>query len=772
MLRRLLLVAGTLTVGAAFAADPKPEDAKKPADPAKPAEPGKCPVIDFSPRPAAERNAAEGFMTNRDWWPNQLNLKILAQNTPKTNPLGETFDYAAEFKKLDLAAVKKDIRDVLRTSQEWWPADYGHYGPQMIRMAWHSAGTYRVQDGRGGAGYGTLRFAPLNSWPDNVNIDKSRRLLWPVKQKYGKKLSWADLMVLTGNVALEDMGFKTFGFAGGREDVWEPQEDIYWGPENKWLGDKRHTGDRKLEKPLGATQMGLIYVNPEGPNGKPDPLAAAKDIREAFGRMAMNDEETVALIAGGHTFGKAHGAGPADNVGPEPEGAPLEAMGLGWLSKYKSGKGVDTISSGLEGAWTRTPAKWSHDYFEHLFAYEWEQTKSPAGATQWIPKDGKGKGTVPDAHDKTKTHAPIMFTTDLALKMDPAYAKISKRFRDNPKEFEEAFAKAWYKLTHRDMGPVSRLLGPEVAKPQLWQDPVPTADYKMIDEKDVAALKAKIGDSGLTVSQLVSTAWASASTFRGTDKRGGANGARVRLAPQKDWEANNPKELAKVLAALEKVQKDFNATLADGKKVSLADVIVLGGCVGVEKAAKAAGQNVTVPFTPGRTDATQEMTDVESVAYLEPTTDGFRNFFGKSYDRPPEELLVDRAHRLTLTAPEMTVLVGGLRVLGTNTGGYPELGVFTAKPGTLTNDFFVNLLDTNTTWKKSAVCEHFFEGKGAKGEAKWTASRVDLVFGSNSQLRAIAEVYASEDAKEKFVADFVTAWTKVMNLDRFDVKKK
>jgi catalase-peroxidase len=745
MLRKLLLVAGTLTAGAAVAADPPP--AAKPADVAKPAEPGKCPVIDVTSRPAAERTTAAGGMGNRDWWPNQLNLKILAQNSTKSDPMDPDFNYAEEFKKLDLAAVKKDIAELLTKSQDFWPADYGNYGPQMIRMAWHSAGTYRVQDGRGGAGYGTLRFAPLNSWPDNVNIDKSRRLLWPIKQKYGKKISWADLMVLTGNVSLETMGFKTFGFAGGRVDRWEPQEDIFWGPETKWLGDKRHSGERELQQPLGATQMGLIYVNPEGPNAKPDPLAAAKDIRVAFGRMAMNDEETVALIAGGHTFGKAHGAGPADNVGPEPEGAVLEAMGLGWVSKFKSGKGGDTISSGLEGAWTRTPAKWSHDYFEHLFAYDYELTKSPAGAQQWTPKDGKGKGTVPDAHDPKKSHAPMMFTTDLALKLDPAYGKISKRFKDNPKEFEEAFAKAWYKLTHRDMGPVSRLLGPEVAKPQLWQDPVPAADYTAIDDADVTALKAKLLDSGLTVSQLVSTAWASASTFRGTDNRGGANGARIRLAPMKDWPVNNPPELAKVLVALEKVQKEFNAAAKDGKKVSMADLIVLGGCAGVEKAAKNAGHDVKVPFTPGRTDATQEMTDVESVGYLEPTSDGFRNFFAKKNDRPGEELLVDRAHRLTLTAPEMTVLVGGLRVLKTNTE-YPEMGVFTKKPEALTNDFFVNLLDTNTEWKKSAVCEHFFEGKDAKkGDAKWTASRVDLVFGSNSQLRAIAEVYASEDAK-------------------------
>ncbi len=767
MLRKPLLTFGlSIPFAFAFAADP-PEKPKAPA--AQPGgDPANCPVIGGNLRPVAERPTAAGGSSNRDWWPSQLNLAILAQNSSKSNPMGEGFDYAAEFKKLDLAAVKKDIKELLTTSQDWWPADYGNYGPQMIRMAWHSAGTYRVQDGRGGASYGTQRFAPLNSWPDNINIDKSRRLLWPIKQKYGKKISWADLMVLTGNVSLETMGFKTFGFAGGREDVWEPQEDIFWGPETKWLGDKRYSGDRELQKPLAAVQMGLIYVNPEGPNGKPDPLAAAKDIRETFGRMAMNDEETVALIAGGHTFGKAHGAGPAENVGPEPEGASLEEQGLGWKSKFKSGKGADTISSGLEGAWTSTPAKWGHEYFENLFAYEWEQTKSPAGATQWIPKDGKGKGTVPDAHDPKKKHAPIMFTTDLAMKLDPAYAKISKRFHDNPKQFEEAFAKAWYKLTHRDMGPVSRLLGPEVAKPQLWQDPVPAADYKVIDGKDVAELKTKIDESGLTVSQLVTTAWASASTFRGTDKRGGANGARIRLAPMKDWAVNKPAELAKVLEKLEKVQKDFNAAQTGGKKVSLADLIVLGGSVGIEKAAKAGGQELKVPFAPGRTDATQEMTDAESVAFLEPTTDGFRNYFGKTHDRPAEELLLDRAQRLTLTAPEMTVLVGGLRMMNTNTG-YSTLGVLTKKPEALTNDFFANLLDPSTAWSKSAVCDHFFEGKDKKGDMKWTASRVDLVFGSNSQLRALAEVYASDDAKEKFARDFVAAWTKVMNLDRFDL---
>ena len=742
-----------------------------PAPAVKAGDPANCPVIGGNVRPTNERSTAAGGYSNKDWWPNQLNLKILDQNTGKSNPMGEAFNYAEEFKKLDLAALKKDIKELLTTSQDWWPADYGNYGPQMIRMAWHSAGTYRVSDGRGGASYGTQRFAPLNSWPDNSNTDKSRRLLWPIKQKYGKRISWADLMVLTGNVSLEIMGFKTFGFAGGREDVWEPQEDIFWGPETKWLGDKRYSGNRDLQSPLAAVQMGLIYVNPEGPNAKPDPMAAAKDIRETFGRMAMNDEETVALIAGGHTFGKAHGAGPADNVGPEPEGASIEEQGLGWKSKFKSGKGADTITSGLEGAWTSTPAKWGHEYFENLFAFEWVLTKSPAGAQQWTPKDGKGAGLVPDAHDKTKRHAPIMFTTDIAMKTDPEYLKISKRFNENPKEFEVAFAKAWYKLTHRDMGPVSRLLGPDVAKPQLWQDPVPVADYKMIDDKDVAALKTKILDSGLSVGQMVSTAFASASSFRGTDKRGGANGARLALAPQKDWEANKPAELKKVLPVLEKIRKEFNEAQTGGKKVSLADLIVLAGTAAVEKAAKAGGNEIQVAFTPGRTDATQETTDVKSVAFLEPKTDGFRNFFGKSHDRPAEEMLVDRAQMLTLTAPEMTVLLGGLRVLNTNTG-YAKLGVLTTKPETLTNDFFKNLLDMKLSWKKSEMCEHFFEGKDTKtGETKWMASRVDLIFGSNSQLRAIAEVYGSDDASEKFAKDFAKVWTKVMNLDRFDVKK-
>ena len=680
------------------------------------------------------------------------------------------FRYAEEFKKLDLNAVKKDIETVMTTSQDWWPADYGHYGPLFIRMAWHSAGTYRISDGRGGAGFGTLRFAPLNSWPDNANLDKARRLLWPVKRKYGSKISWADLMVLTGNVALESMGFKTFGYAGGREDVWEPQEDIYWGPESEWLGDKRYSGDRQLENPLAAVQMGLIYVNPEGPNGKPDPLAAARDIRETFGRMAMNDEETVALIAGGHTFGKAHGASDASKfVGPAPEAASIEEQGLGWSNKFGKGNGADTITSGLEGAWTSTPIKWSNGYFENLFDYEWELVKGQGGAWQWTPKDGGGKGTVPDAHDKSKSHAPMMFTTDMALKMDPLYNAISKRFHENPDQFATAFAKAWYKLTHRDMGPVSRCLGPWVPEAQLWQDPVPAVDHPLIGEPEIAILKNKILSSGLSVSQLVSTAWASASTFRGSDKRGGANGARIRLAPQKDWDVNNPAELAKVLAKLETIQKEFNSSQKNGVKVSLADLIVLGGTAAVEAAAKKAGNEVKVPFAPGRTDATQDKTDVESFTVLKPVTDGFRNYFGKEHDRPAEELLVDRAQLLTLTAPEMTVLIGGMRVLNTSTT-FPQLGLLTKRPEALTNDFFVNLLDWNTEWAKSPVCEHFFEGKDRKtGAVKWTGSRVDLVFGSNSQLRAIAEVYASRDGQEKFVKDFVAAWTKVMNLDRFDL---
>jgi len=729
----------------------------------------KCPVMGTVADPIS-RHTAAGHLSNRDWWPNQLNLQILHQNSSKSDPMGEDFDYATEFKTLDLNAVKKDIQTLLTTPQDWWPADYGNYGPFFIRMAWHSAGTYRIADGRGGAGYGTQRFAPLNSWPDNGNLDKARRLIWPIKQKYGRKISWADLMVLTGNVSLESMGFKTFGFAGGREDVWVPQEDIYWGPEGEWLEDKRYSGDRQLENPLAAVQMGLIYVNPEGPNSKPDPIAAAKDIRDTFARMAMNDEETVALIAGGHTFGKAHGAAKPDgNVGPAPEAASIQEQGFGWKNSFGKGKAGDTITSGLEGAWTSTPTKWSNGYFDNLFGMEWELSKSPAGASQWTPKDSAAKGTVPDAHDATKTHAPIMFTTDLALKMDPIYGKISKRFHENPKEFELAFSKAWYKLTHRDMGPVSRCLGPLVAKPQLWQDPVPALDHPLISEQDIVALKSKLLTSGLTISQLVETAWASASTFRGSDKRGGANGARVRLAPQKDWSVNEPAELAKVLQKLEQVQKDFNSSQSGGKKVSLADLIVLGGCAAVEKAAKNAGNEVKVPFTPGRTDASQEMTDVEAFSVLEPKADGFRNFFGQTMNRPAEELLVDRAQLLTLTAPEMTVLVGGMRVLNTNSG-FPQLGVLTKRPEALTNDFFVNLLDMKTEWKKSPVCEHFFEGRDRKtGQVEWTGSSVDLVFGSNSQLRAIAEVYASEDAQQKFVKDFVDVWNKLMNLDRFDL---
>jgi catalase-peroxidase len=729
----------------------------------------KCPVMNGAQRATPARPA----QTNRDWWPNQLNLQVLHQNAPATNPMGEEFNYAEEFKKLDLDALKKDIATVLTTSQEWWPADYGHYGPLMIRLAWHSAGTYRISDGRGGAGSGTIRFAPLNSWPDNVSLDKARRLLWPVKQKYGRKISWADLMVLVGNVALESMGFKTFGFAGGREDVFEPPTDIYWGPENKWLGDERYSGDRVLEDPLGAVQMGLIYVNPEGPNGKPSALAAARDIRETFRRMAMNDEETVALIAGGHTFGKAHGAASAaEYCAADPEGASLEEQGLGWKNTFGSGKGAHTITSGLEGAWTSNPVKWDNGYFDNLFGYEWDLEKGPGGAWQWAPTDPAAKNTVPDAHDPSKRHAPMMFTTDLALRLDPVYAPIARRFHQNPDEFARAFAKAWYKLTHRDMGPVSRLLGPLVPEPQLWQDPVPKVDHELIGEKDVADLKAKVLASGLSTAQLVSTAWAAASSFRGTDKRGGANGARIRLAPQKDWEVNQPAELARVLPALEKIQKDFNAAQSSGKKkVSLADVIVLGGCAAVEAAAKKAGHAVQVPFTPGRTDATQEMTDVESFAVLEPKADGFRNYYRKGLERPAEALLVDRAFLLTLSAPEMTVLVGGLRVLGAN-AGQSKLGVFTDRPGALTNDFFVNLLDMGTEWRKTSEVEHVYEGRDRKtGKAKWTASAVDLVFGSNSQLRAIAEVYGSSDAQEAFVRDFVAAWTKVMNLDRFDVPR-
>ncbi len=722
----------------------------------------KCPVLNPS-----HRHTAAGALSNADWWPNQLNLKMLHQNSSLSNPMEEDFNYAEEFKRLDLDAVQKDIDDLMTSSQEWWPADYGHYGPFFIRMAWHSAGTYRIADGRGGASSGTLRFAPLNSWPDNVNLDKARRLLWPIKQKYGRSLSWADLMILTGNRALETMGFKTMGFAGGREDVWEPEGDINWGPESEWLGDERYEGDRELKGPLGAVQMGLIYVNPEGPNGNPDPLAAAHDIRDTFGRMAMNDEETVALIAGGHTFGKAHGAAdPEKYVGPEPEGASLEEQGFGWTNSYGSGNAGDTIGSGLEGAWTTEPAKWDNNYFENLFAYEWEQTKSPAGATQWIPAGGAAADAVPDAHDASKSHAPIMFTTDLSLREDPIYGPISKRFHENPAEFAEAFAKAWYKLTHRDMGPVSRCLGKLVPEAQLWQDPVPPVDHELIGETEIAELKTKVMDAGLSISQLVTTAWASAATFRGTDKRGGANGARLRLAPQKDWEVNQPAELAKVLTKLAEIQSDFNS---GGKQVSLADLIVLGGCAAVEAAAKKAGHDVTVPFSPGRTDASPEMTDVESFAVLEPTSDGFRNYLRPDYDRPAEELLVDRAHLLSLTAPEMTVLVGGMRVLNANVG-QSQLGVFTNQKESLTNDFFVNLLNNNLKWEKSAKCEHFFEGREyGSDEVQWTASAVDLVFGSNSQLRAIAEVYASGDSPEKFVGDFVAAWNKVMNLDRFDL---
>ena len=727
----------------------------------------KCPVMGG----AASRHTAAGSKSNRDWWPNQLNLQILHQNSPMSDPMGEDFNYAQEFSKIDLDELKKDIEEVMTTSQDWWPADYGHYGPLFVRMAWHSAGTYRIGDGRGGASAGTLRFAPLNSWPDNVNLDKARRLLWPIKQKYGRKLSWADLMVFTGTCAIESMGLKSYGFAGGREDVWEPEIDVYWGVESEWLGDERYTGDRELENPLGAVQMGLIYVNPEGPNGDPDSLAAARDIRETFGRMAMGDEETVALIAGGHTFGKAHGAGdPNQYVGPEPEGASLEEQGLGWKNSFGTGNAEYTISSGLEGAWTTNPIKWDNEYFDNLFGYEWEKTKSPAGATQWIPKDAAADGTVPDAHDPSKRHAPIMFTTDLALRVDPEYEKISRRFHENPDQFAEAFSKAWYKLTHRDMGPRSRCLGSMVPhEPLLWQDPVPEVDRPLIDAADVAALKGKILASGLTIPQLVTTAWASASTFRGTDKRGGANGARIRLAPQKEWEVNSPEDLARVLQKLEQVQTDFNNSASGGKKVSLADVIVLGGCTAVEEAAKKAGHEASVSFSPGRTDASQEMTDVESFAVLEPKADGFRNHAKGDEDRSTEELLLDRAHLLTLTAPEMTVLVGGLRVLNANTGQSP-LGVFTKEPGSLSNDFFVNLLDMNLEWKKSPRCEHFFEGKDLNtGELKWSGTAVDLVFGSNSQLRALSEVYACDDAKASFVQDFVDAWEKVMNLDRFDL---
>jgi len=711
--------------------------------------------------------------TNREWWPNQLNLQVLHQNSNLSNPMGEKFDYAKEFKSLDLKAVIKDLHALMTDSQEWWPADFGHYGPLFIRMAWHSAGTYRIGDGRGGAGAGQQRFAPLNSWPDNVNLDKARRLLWPIKQKYGRKISWADLMILAGNVALESMGFKTFGFGGGREDVWEPDETVYWGREGKWLADERYSGERDLENPLAAVQMGLIYVNPEGPNGKPDPIAAAKDIRETFRRMAMNDEETVALIAGGHTFGKTHGAGDAALVGAEPEAAGIEEQGLGWRCKFGTGKGADTVGSGLEVTWTTTPTKWSNNFFANLFEYEWELTKSPAGAHQWQPKNGAGAGTVPDAHDRSKRRAPSMLTTDLSLRFDPVYEKISRRFYENPQEFADAFAKAWFKLTHRDMGPIARYLGPLVPKePQIWQDPVPPVDHKLIGEKEIAALKAKILKSGLSISQLVTTAWAAAASFRGSDKRGGANGARLRLAPQKDWEVNQPAELAKVIKKLEAIQKEFNGKKAGGKKVSLADLIVLGGCAAVEEAAKRAGVSVKVPFSPGRTDASQKQTDVESFALLEPKADGFRNYLRNGNGRngiSPEEMLVDRAQLLKLTAPEMTVLVGGMRALNANFG-QTKHGVFTKRPETLTNDFFVNLLDMKTEWKASPASEGVFEGRDrATGELKWTGTRVDLVFGSNSQLRAIAEVYGCSDSKERFVKDFATTWGKVMNLDRFDL---
>jgi catalase-peroxidase len=713
-----------------------------------------------------------GGTTNRDWWPNQLRLDILHQHSSKSNPMGEGFNYAKEFKSLDLEAVKKDLRELMTKSQEWWPSDFGHYGPLFIRMAWHSAGTYRVGDGRGGGGRGQQRFAPLNSWPDNANLDKARRLLWPIKQKYGRKISWADLIILAGNVALESMGFKTFGFGGGREDVWEPDHDVYWGAESEWLGDKRYTGDRDLENPLAAVQMGLIYVNPEGPNGNPDPIAAARDIRDVFSRMAMNDEETVALIAGGHAFGKTHGAGDPSLVGPEPEAAGIEEQGLGWKSSFGTGKGNDTISGGPEVIWTNTPTKWSNNFFRILFSFEWELTKSPAGAYQWKPKGDAGAGTVPDPHDPSKRRAPSMLTTDLSLRFDPVYEKISRRFYENPDQLADAFARAWFKLTHRDMGPRARYVGPEVpAEELIWQDPIPAVNHKLIDAQDIASLKGKILASGLSVSELVSTAWASASTFRGSDKRGGANGARIRLAPQKDWEVNQPAQLAKVLKTLEGIQSAFNSAQSGGKKVSLADLIVLAGCAGVEQAAKNAGHEVTVPFTPGRMDALQEQTDVESFAVLEPVADGFRNYLKAEYAVTAEEMLVDRAQLLTLTAPEMTVLVGGMRVLKTNFGG-SQHGVFTKRPEALTNDFFVNLLDMSTTWKATAEHDGVFEGRDrATGALKWTGTRVDLIFGSNSQLRALAEVYGCDDSQEKFLHDFVTVWNKVMNLDRFDLSR-
>ena len=725
----------------------------------------KCPVVHTAPK----HRTVLASMSNRTWWPNQLDLKVLHQHSKLSDPMGEDFDYAEAFKSLDLAAVKQDLYALMTDSQEFWPADFGHYGPLFIRMAWHSAGTYRIADGRGGGGAGTQRFAPLNSWPDNASLDKARRLLWPIKQKYGKKLSWADLMILAGTCALESMGLKTFGFGGGRADIWEPEEDVYWGPEKTWLGDERYTGDRELENPLGAVQMGLIYVNPEGPNGKPDPLASAKDIRETFARMAMNDYETVALIAGGHTFGKTHGAAPpSEYVGAEPEGASIEEQGLGWKNTFGTGKGGDAITSGLEGIWTTKPVEWTNDYFDHMFKYEWELTKSPAGAYQWTPKDGAGAGTVPDAHDPNKRHAPTMLTTDLSLRFDPIYGPISKHFHEHPEELADAFAKAWYKLTHRDMGPVVRLLGPEVAPAQIWQDPVPAVDHPLVDAADVTALKAKILGSGLSVPQLVTTAWASAASYRGTDKRGGANGARIRLAPQKDWEVNEPGKLAEVLKTLEGIQSAFNAAQTGGKKISLADVIVLGGVAAVEKAAKDAGHEVEVPFAPGRTDATDAMTDADSFAPLEPKADGFRNFLSTEADRPAAELLVDKAQMMRLTAPEMTVLIGGLRVLGANYGQSLH-GVFTKRPGTLTNDFFVNLLEMGTTWKATAEAD-VYEGVDEKtGAVKWTATTVDLVFGSNSQLRALAEVFACADGGAAFAHDFVRAWTKVMNADRFDL---
>lgn len=729
----------------------------------------KCPVTGAT----SKHSVGAGGTKNPDWWPNQLKLNVLRQHSPKSDPMGGDFDYAKEFKSLDLAALKKDLQQLMTTSQEWWPADFGHYGPFFIRMAWHSAGTYRTGDGRGGGGSGQQRFAPLNSWPDNINLDKARRLLWPIKQKYGRKISWADLMILTGNVALESMGFKTFGFAGGREDVWEPEEDVFWGSETKWLeGDKRYSGERKLENPLAAVQMGLIYVNPEGPNGNPDPLAAAKDIRTTFSRMAMNDEETVALIAGGHTFGKTHGAGDAAMLGPEPEAADIEEQGLGWTSRYGSGKGGDTITSGLEITWTSTPIKWSNNFFWNLFGYDWELTKSPAGAHQWRPKHGAGANSVPDAHDPTKRHIPGMLTTDLALKVDPEYEKISRRFYENPDLFADAFARAWFKLTHRDMGPIARYLGPEVpGEVLIWQDPIPAVDHKLIDEKDVADLKARILASGLTLSQMVSTAWASASTFRGSDKRGGANGARIRFEPQSSWVVNNPTQLKKVLGVLEKIQNDFNKSQTSGKKVSIADLIVLAGCAAVEQAAKKAGHAIKVPFVPGRGDALLEQTDVESFKVLEPVADGFRNYLKTKYSVSTEELLIDKAQLLTLTAPEMTALVGGMRVLNTNFD-QSKHGVFTDRPEVLTNDFFVNLLDMSTVWKAVSDDKEVFEGRDRKtGKLKYTATRADLIFGSNSELRAIAEVYGSSDAQVKFIEDFAAAWSKVMNLDRFDLKK-